>query len=189
MVDYLGQSFSPRDAAVVYIYNSYKEHDEQLATNLIGSLLQQVVRKKSVISDGILTMYRQHSARRTRPSLSDLSSSLRLESKDFTHVFILVDALDECAEANGVRESLLTELHFQLVEPNTHLMITSRFIAGLEYDSNEVMFLEIRASDDDIERYLHYRISKERRLARHVENDENLHDAIIKTIVNNAKGM
>ncbi len=189
MVDYLEQTFSPRDAAVIYIYNSYIEHDEQTATNLIGSLLQQVLQKKSVISDGIMTMYWQHLSQRTRPSLSDLSSSLRLESKDFTNVFVLVDALDECTEANGVRESLLEELRGQLVEPNTHLMITSRFITGLEYDSNEVMVLEIRASDDDIEEYLHCRMLKERRLARHVENDERLHDAIIRTIVNSSKGM
>lgn len=189
MVNYLEQTFSPGDAAVIYIYNSYKEHDEQSATNLVGSLLQQVVRKKSVISDGIMTMYQQHLDQRTRPSLSDLSSALRRESKDFTHVFILVDALDECAEANGVRGSLLEELRGQLVEPNTRLMITSRFITGLEYDPNKVIFLEIRASDDDVKEYLHCRISKERRLARHVERDEDFHDAIIKTIVNNAEGM
>lgn len=37
MVDYLEQTFSPRDAAVTYIHNSYKEHDEQSATNLMGA--------------------------------------------------------------------------------------------------------------------------------------------------------
>lgn len=189
MIDYLERTFSPGDTAVIYIYNTYTEHAEQSATNLVGSLLQQVIRKKSVVSEGIKTMYRQHSAQRTRPSLSDLSSSLRLESKGFAHVFVLVDALDECDEANSVRASLLEELRGLLVEPNIRLMITSRFLTGLEYDSNEATFLEIRASDDDIEEYLRRRIPKERRLALHVESDEDLHDAIIQTIVNNAKGM
>lgn len=76
-------------------------------------------------------MYRQHLAHRTRPLLSDLSSSLRLESRDFTRVFVLVDALDECAEANGVRQSLLSELRGRMVEPKFHLMITSRFMQAL----------------------------------------------------------
>ncbi len=189
MIDYLERTFSPRDTAVIYIYNSYTEHAEQSATNLIGSLLQQIVRQKPVVSEGIKTMYRQHSAQGTRPSLGDLSSSLRLETKDFAHVFIVVDALDECDEANGVRESLLEKLRGQLVERNIRLMITSRFLTGLEYDLNGAIFLEIRAFDDDIEGYLRCRIPKERRLAPHVASDEDLHDAIIDTIVNNAQGM
>jgi hypothetical protein len=49
--------------------------------------------------------------------------------------------------------------------------------------------LEIRASEEDIRKYLKARISKAARLRRHVKADAKLEETIINTIVENSQGM
>jgi hypothetical protein len=112
---------------------------------------------------------------------------LQSEVLRFSEVFIVVDALDECPESNDTRDSFIAEI--RKLHPIVHLMVTSRDISTIEREFEAAARVEIRAIDSDVRRYLESRIGRERRLLRHVKADPDLHETIINTVVEKAKGM
>jgi hypothetical protein len=187
VVNHLEQHFGQDNVAIAYIYCSYKEQEDQTAVNLIGSLLQQLVQGESVISEDITLLYRHHNKKQTRPTLDELSKLLQLEVCRLSRVFIIIDALDECTEINYTRESFLAEI--RKLQPTTHLLITSRHISTIEREFEMAAHVEIRASDEDVRRYLESRIETEGRLWRLIKADPALQANIVNTIVESAKGM
>jgi hypothetical protein len=188
VVDYLNRSFTRKEAAVAYIYCNYKEQKSQTVVNLITSLLLQLVQintDNTDIPNQILTAYHEHND--IRPTLAACSQLLQSEIRRHRKVFIVIDAPDECSESNGTRDGFLAEIRKLL--PSIRLFITSRQIPAIESEFKKAARLEIRASDGDVKKYLQGRIGRERRLADFVKADPVLQDAILTTIVENAKGM
>ena len=169
------------------MYCNYKEHDDQTIVNLIASLLQQLAQRNLAISENIMALYYRHIKKQTRPTLDELSKLLQSEARRFSKVFVLIDALDECLGSNGTRDSFIGEI--RKLQLNTHLLVTSRPVLTIEREFEEAARLEIRASDEDVRRYLDSRINSEGRLLRLVKSDSVLQAAITDTIVENAKGM
>ena len=126
-------------------------------------------------------------SQQTRPTLTDCTDLLQSEARGFSKVFIVIDTLDECSESNGTRDSFLTEI--RKLQPNVNLLIASRHISTIEREFENQARVEIRASDDDVRRYLESRIERERRLQCLVGEDMGLQGTIINTIVEKAKGM
>ena len=122
-----------------------------------------------------------------RPTLAECANLLQSEVRGFSKIFIVIDALDECPESNGTRMSFLMEI--RKLQPNIHLLVTSRYIPSIEREFEKAERVEIRASNEDIRRYLGGRIERGHRLVRHVRADPALHKTIINTIVEKAKGM
>ncbi len=189
VVDYVEHAFPGNEAVVAYIYNDYKEHEAHSVVNLVGSLLQQVLQRKRVVSDEIISLHNVHSYKRTRPTVGELSRILSTELQSFSDVFFIIDAMDECDHASGVRDRFLAELSRLQEHPSTRLMVTSRFLAGLEIEFRDAARLEIRASDNDIKKYVEDRICNEKRLVRYIKPDRELYEAIVIALVNSAEGM
>ncbi len=186
-MNYLEQSFEREDVAIAYIYFSYKEQDDQTTTNLLTSLLRQLVQGKSVISDGILSLYDHHVKRGTRPTLGECSKLLKSEIENYSKVFILVDAIDESNENSGVRDGFLAEI--RKLQPSIYLLVTSRHISTIEREFENAACVEIRASDEDVRKYLEGRIERESRLKCHVKAHPALQEEIVQMIAKTAKGM
>jgi hypothetical protein len=186
-VDHVERTVEQKGTAVAYIYCNYKEQGDQTSANLIASLLQQLTQKNPVLSNNTMALYHRHREKQTRPTLSEWSQLLQSEVRGLFKVFIIVDALDECSESNGSRDSFLAEI--RKLQPDIHLLVTSRHLTSIEHEFEKAARVEIRASDEDIRRYLESRTERERRLLRHVNTDQDLKEAIVSTIVENAKGM
>ena len=189
MVNYLECSHPFEDHAVAVLYLSYRDQKEQLAKNLIGSLVRQVAHRKRTLSDDIIGLYNNHTLKRSRPTINELSNLLRSEITHLSEVFVLVDAMDECSVNNDTREELLTTLQSLLEMPNVRLMVTSRPVASIEAHLQGMAYLEIRAADEDIRKYVEDRIPKERRLIPYVRGDDAFRVSIIDTIIAKAQGM
>jgi hypothetical protein len=58
----------------------------------------------------VKSLYDRHKAKRTRPSLEEISNALHSVVPDFSTIFIIIDALDECQVSNGGRTKFLTEI-------------------------------------------------------------------------------
>ena len=141
------------------------------------------------MSDDIIGLYHDHKHKGSRPTISELSKELRSEITRLSEVFIIVDAMDECSVDNDTREELLTTLQSLLEMANVRLMITSRPVASVEAHLQGMACLEIRATDEDIRKYVENRIPKERRLMRYVREDDAFRVSIIETIIAKAQGM
>ncbi|KAH0536690.1 hypothetical protein FGG08_006456 [Glutinoglossum americanum] len=187
VVDYLERSFEKENVAIAYIYCSYKEQEDQTVVNLIASLLQQLVQRNPIISDEVMSLHRSHIRKRTRPKLDEYSSLLQSEVCRFSKVFIVIDALDECPESKRTRDNFLVEV--RKLQPRIHLLVTSRHVSTIEREFEKSARVEIRASDEDVKRYLEGRVKTEGRLVRHVKADPALQDTIVNTIAEKAKGI
>ena len=170
---------------VAYVYCNYKAFEQQTATNLLASLLQQILQERSSLPQSLLCLYESHIKKATRPSLSELSQIFQQDVIENRHVYVVIDALDECSEVNDTRFCFLAKI--QKILSKIHLLITSR--PGVVLDLKSVTRIDIEARDDDVSTYLNQRIELEPRLKSLVKGNALLHNEILTTIVDKSQGM
>ena len=183
------ESYSKQNnVGLAFIYCNHKERQTQTASNLIASLLEQLVRQQPNPPDTVTALYNDYFKKRTRPSFTEyLNLFQSVINNLFDDVFVVIDALDEYMEEDGSRDKLLAGI--QRLQPNIHLLVTSRWLLNIEREFEKSIRLEIRATDEDITKYLDGRIQKEKRLRNHVKEDPFLRNTIVNTIVGNSRGM
>jgi ankyrin repeat domain-containing protein 50 len=186
VINYLERTIKQENVAVVYIYCTHRQQN-QTAGNLVASLLKQLIQQRTDIPGNIRDLYRHHRSRQTHPPLSEYSRLLQAELRHFLKVFIVIDALDECSEENRIREHFLAEV--QKLSPMVRLLVTSRHMPDIERKFEGTAQLEIRASDEDVKRYLESRIESQLPLAKYVRTDPTLRSDILDTIIKRAHGM
>ena len=187
IIDSLKPYVEQNGYGLAYVYCNYKESVSQTATNLLASLIQQLAQQMPDLLGAITELHETHDKHGTRPSLSELSTVFQALLNHFPHIYVIVDALDECVDTNitHTRSSLLGEL--EKVHTRIHLLTTSR--PGIELELPDLTRLEIRATNDDITTYLDGRIRSETRLKSTIGKDASLHSEIIATVVEKSQGM
>ena len=171
--------------SIAFLYCSYAERNHQTIEQLLGSLIQQLLRQ-SVIPENIVELYNLHKYSNTQPDLAELSTHLRSVASSFAKVYIVVDALDECDETDKTRSSLLIQL--RSLEKHVQLFFTSRPLGEVECICDAAQF-RIRAQEDDMRKYLSTKIQQERRLSELCTKNEGLEEEILDKIVAKSDGM
>jgi len=157
-VGHLQTIFKDDDKVVVlYIYCNYKEQAQQTVTNLIASLLKQILQNPRASLDEVKSLYASHKNGSTRPTLVEFINALESNIRTCTKVFIVVDALDECREEDGTRASLLQAL--RSLTGTVNLMVTSRNLPSIAREFEGKKRVVIRAHDEDVTRYIRGRIA------------------------------
>jgi hypothetical protein len=172
---------------VLCIYCDYHRPGEGTVSNLIASLLKQLVQERGILSEDIKSFYNRYYGRGALPTLDTYMTTLRSEIEAYSKVFIVVDALDECSEYDGTRADLLQALKH--LARTVSLMVTSRPLGSIVRYFQEDKCLQIHANDQDVRKYVEARIPRERRLARQVKDYPVLKDTIVNKIVANVRGM
>ncbi|KAI9781882.1 MAG: hypothetical protein M1839_005676 [Geoglossum umbratile] len=139
---------------IAYLYCNFQRHDEQKADDLLASLLKQLSQGRPSLPDSVKDLYDRHKAKRTRPSFDDISRALQSVTAMYLRVFIIIDALDECQTSDVCRTRLLSELFNFQTKQGMNILATSRFIPEIVDRFKGTISLEIRASREDVERYL-----------------------------------
>ena len=186
IIDYLRRTFSQDKVAIAYFYCNYKERD-QTADSLTASLLRQLVQSHPGLLAKIKSLYKLHSREQTRPPLVEYLRLLLNVTQMFSKAFVLIDALDECSERDGTRDSLLKAL--REIGPHVHILITSRLVPVTTDQFGDASQLEIRARDEDVATYVKSRIATSARLLRHIERDPALESTIVSKLLAKAQGM
>lgn len=138
---------------IAYLYCNFRRQYEQKAEDLLASLLKQLSKGQDSIPDGVKNLHDKHKVKQTRLSIDELSKFLQSVIALYSRVFIVVDALDEC-QAGDSRRRFLTELFHLEAKSRANIFVTSRFIPEIVKSFCKSVSLEIRASKEDIERYL-----------------------------------
>ncbi|KIM27834.1 hypothetical protein M408DRAFT_159774, partial [Serendipita vermifera MAFF 305830] len=180
-MDHLRTEFT-KDVGLAVVYCNYKEQEIQTPVNLLSSILRQFYDGIS-LSENIKALYRKHVERKTCPTIVEVAELLSAETKRFSKVFVIVDALDECPEENHYRKLFFGRL--QALKSTVHLMITSRPEISAIADSVQ---LEIVASREDLDRYIEGRILQSSRLNDLLRGDED-RSRLKETIIQKADGM
>jgi NACHT domain len=186
IIDYLCQTESSDSVGVAYLFCNYKGQADQSLSSLSAALLKQLVQSRPDVVPLIMHIYDKHSKRNSRPSVDEILRTLQTVCLNYTTVFIIVDALDECEDRDGTRSRLIDKLHKLQANTDLRLLFTSRFIPEitLKFQSNPV--LEVRASEEDVRRFVAGQIP---RLPKCIQRDEELKNTVQTGIVKAVDGM
>jgi Cdc6-like AAA superfamily ATPase len=171
------------NVGIAYVYCNFRRQQEQRHVDLLASLLKQLIQGLPSVSQSMTKLYEHHQNKRTRPSFDEISQALHSVVPHYSKTFIIIDALDECPVSDGGRKQFLTELFNIQAKTGTNLFVTSRFIPEItkQFDGNAS--LEIRASNDDVQRYLNRRISQLRPfISRNLTLQEEIKGEISKAV-------
>ncbi|KAH8650278.1 hypothetical protein BGZ60DRAFT_335142, partial [Tricladium varicosporioides] len=168
---------------IAYIYCNFQRQDEQKINNLLTSLLKQLAESQSSLPVAVKELYERHKTKQTRPSLEEISRSLQAITTLYCRVFLIVDALDECQVSEGCRKRFILGLSNLQEKYGVNIFATSRPILSIEKEFNRSIVLEIRASKEDVRRYLDgYMFRLPGFVTRSLELQEEIKTTIIKAV-------
>jgi cell division protein FtsB len=171
---------------IAYLYYNFRRQDEQKVDDLLASLLKQLSQERTFLPDCVETLYENHKEKRSQPSFDEISRTFQSVTAIFSKVFIIIDALDECRTTNGCRTKLLTEIFSAQANSKANIFATSRFMPEVIEKFEGSISLEIRASEEDVQRYLDSHMF---RLPAFVRRNPDLQEEIKMRIVLLVKGM
>ena len=185
VVDKLCDMAEEQNIAVACFYVDFAAREEQSPTNILGSLLKQIVGGLERIPDEISQTFQDYKkvigGRELR--VPDMVKMLQTVTSS-QPTFICVDALDECMEVH--RPEVLDSLR-QILEksPNTRIFLTGRPHIRREIErqlGGRAAVLSIKPNNDDIVGYIRMRLSKDTSVDA---MDSGLEAEIIQSITEN----
>lgn len=143
---------------IAYLYCNFQLQDEQKPVQLLASLLKRLLERRPTLPDSTKNLYECHKSKQTRPSLKEISKELQSIITSFSTTFIAIDALDECQLSDGDESSFLSEILSLQANTRVNLFVTSRPIPRIEKQFQGCASLKIRASEEDVDRYINGRM-------------------------------
>jgi hypothetical protein len=177
VVDHLSAGFrNNKDIGVACIYLNHKEANDQTPLKLLAGLWRQLVLNRDISSDA-KELYQEHREKGTVPSLQEVVGILSSSLKEFSQVYIVIDAIDEYPEDQ--RFILLKHLAEQMgLSLSVNLMVTSRPHVPAGPTLPNVEIFEIGAMPEDIHKFVNARIDSSSRLSKYVQRQPKLREDI-----------
>lgn len=179
------------NTGICFVYCNYKEPQE--TATYIKVLIKQLSRRMNELPAKLETLYDKHYLNASNPGYTELQSVLIGISKCFEKVFLVLDALDECADDQR-RE--IFEVLQSIVSPgktnhgNVKLFVTSRREQDIQRAFKSFPIIEIEAEkvNEDIESYV------TAQLDQHLQDGtlkitDSLKHKILTALVDRAGGM
>lgn len=158
-LDHRFSTDSASEVGIAYIYCGYYDREEQLDTNLLLVLLDQLVpiRPRGEPRARLPCYAREDDDSSTdsscaQPSPARIAELLKVVVAAYDRVFFIIDALDECAPETRAR--ILDEIFRLQTQGTVHLLATSNIDAEVAQMFANTASLAIRADEDDIRSYL-----------------------------------
>lgn len=187
VIDELQRQVQPEaGAGIAYIYFNFRQAEDQDPSRLLSILLRQLVQQQATVSFDVKAFWERHKSSLTRPSFDELSSVLHSVAASFSQLFLIVDALDECQEANGYRAKFLDSLLELQTKCPAKLLATSRSFVDMMQDFEGSKLMEIRAKSEDVSVYVESQLY---RLPKFVNRNAELQGMIRSAIGGAVEGM
>jgi len=187
VIEYLWTEFqNDPNIGVAFLYCNYKSQENQKPTDLLASLLKQLVQEQPFPPENVRSLYTRCNNKRIRPSFQEISQALHAVVAGYSRAFILIDALDECQVPDGGREKFLSVIFDLQAKTRANIFATSRHIPGILKTFQGSILLEVRASDEDVRKYVEGYIPQ---LPIFVSRSPRLQEEIKTEIVNAVDGM
>jgi DNA replication protein DnaC len=156
VIEYLCKRFqNDPNVGISYLYCNFRRHDEQKAEDLLANVLKQLAQGQSTLPESVKALDDSHQKNRTQPSFDEISRTIRSVAANYSKIFIIIDAVDECQVYNACRASFLTDVSAIQAERGANIFVTSRFdIPEITTEFNDRKSIEIRAHDEDVGKYI-----------------------------------
>ncbi|KAI0874241.1 hypothetical protein GGS24DRAFT_490168 [Hypoxylon argillaceum] len=152
--DLLVRHGDDESVGICYIFLNFRHHGSQKLDDLIASLLKQLAWTQSVLSGNVKLLYDRHKKRHTRPSFDELCQALYSVIAEYSRIFFVIDALDECQTQDNCRSKFISEILKLWSEHEANVLTSSRLLPEITSRFDTAVLKEIRASDEDMGRYL-----------------------------------
>ncbi|KAI9765366.1 MAG: hypothetical protein M1840_007446 [Geoglossum simile] len=139
---------------IAYLYCNFRQQHQQKPEDLLSSLLKQLVQKQASMPESVEKLYKRHNRERTRPSPNEILEALESVAPQYSRVFIIVDALDECSVSDSERQKFLSAIFNLQAKTGANIFATSRINDNIAKLFGVALSLQIHAKDEDIESYL-----------------------------------
>ncbi|KAF2878542.1 vegetative incompatibility protein HET-E-1 [Massariosphaeria phaeospora] len=178
--------------ATAYFYFDFNDKQKQDPELMLRSLLCQLLQRSVVIPKDVNALFSSCENGNRPPSLHALLEVAPQAMQQFTHVYIVLDALDECTQRRNLMDVLKTVAGWQL--DNIHLLMTSRKERDIEssleeyIEEEDAVCLQRDVVDEDIQRYVQQRLSEDKGLAKW-NKDAAIRQEIETAMMRGAHGM
>ena len=175
--------------ALAFIYCDHKENLSQRIEYFLGAIIRQVVERTTIISEDIRNLYSKHRGKGISPGRTEYLALLQSLTKEFSEVYIVIDALDECIDKDrrAIWKELLTVLKNSV--SNLRLLCTSRHLA----DNTGVLAgstcIPIRAEDTDIRTYILAELQSRDNLPDFCVEDPALENNVVDAVISKSDGV
>lgn len=186
VIDHLWNRPRPNGIGVAYIYCDYLKAREQTHVHLVGSLLKQLVEQRNPVSESLKSYYDEHRSSNIDQKPEGAFDVLKAECDNWSRIYIVIDALDECSEKDDTRRRVIAGLLSLQRSNRINVLVTSRPIPSILCDFEVSERLEIRADPEDIHRYL---LGQMDRFSKRILAEKDLQAQIISKIIDAADGM
>lgn len=178
-------SIASEKMVTAYFFFDYKDKRKREVHGLLASLLTQLWLK----DPEALRDFREKRSKTTAPSVAaqDLQQLLHQALLRWDHVYLIIDALDECTDREDLLQCLtgLVGQH----RSNLHLLATSRpcdIAPRLSTLATHTIDIDAKTISADIELLIDNSLASDDRLKRWTADD---HAAVRLALVNGANGM
>jgi hypothetical protein len=176
----------------VYFYFDFNDAQKQNPELMLRSLLFQLLQRSVIIPKCVDALFWSCGSGQQQPSLHVLLEVAPQVMRQFTHVYIVLDALDECTQRFELMEMLETVAGWQL--DIVHLLMTSRKQRDIEMSlktyvkEDDTVGLQGDVVDEDILRYVQQRLQDDKGLAKW-NKDADIRQEIETALMCGARGM
>jgi hypothetical protein len=176
----------------VYFYFDFNDKQKQDPELMLRSLVYQLLQQSIKIPASLDTLFFSCKNGERPPSVHALLDALQQMIRGFAQVYVILDALDECAQRTDLMAMLEKIVRWQL--PNLHLLFTSRREWDIEsslediVDQQNWICLQSELVDKDIQLYVRQRLSDDKNL-RKWQKDIALQQEIVTALMQGARGM
>jgi hypothetical protein len=115
---------------IAYFYFDFSDEKKRQIENLIRSLLTQFSIQCAKAQDALLALYTKNQNGERQPTADDQIATLKYMIAGFQHSYIILDALDECLDQEGLL-CFIEEIVSWKID-NFHLLVTSRKQQAIE---------------------------------------------------------
>jgi Cdc6-like AAA superfamily ATPase len=154
VVDHLFKKFgNDPGTGIAFLYCNFWQQKEQRLIDLFFSLLKQFFQRQPLLPECVTRLHREWAYSESFDLVSD---ALYQVVASFSRAFIVIDGLDECSATDGVLSRFMKELFSLQANTGCRIFATSRPILGIpeEFQRQGSSILKIRASEEDMQRYL-----------------------------------
>lgn len=177
--------------AAAYFYFDFNDAEKQDPELMLRSLIWQLLRQSAKIPASMDSFF-SSCDHGQRPSMNALIQAARQIIQTFPHVYLLLDALDECGHRKELMDTLTTIARSQL--PNLHLIVTSRREGEIQNSLQDfiheenIICLQTKLVDLDIKLYVRERLSVDKTLNKWGK-DPDIRQEIETTLAKGSQGM
>jgi len=186
--DVMLQCQSDQALAIIYFYFDFNDTEKQRHDNLIRSLVVQLSIQSTNTPEALNMLYSRCQDGQHQPTIDDLTTTLQYMLGGFRETFLILDALDECAE----REELLALIEWIVGWKigKLHILATSRREREIEETLEPLITSQICIQsalvDADINIHIRERLQNDLKLKKWPVN---VQMEIEATLMDGARGM